>query len=598
MLHATAAEAVGSILIVPNHTLDLTQIESRLERIYDEAVPLAQAKELISEVITRFASQSTNETASGRWSEKDIVLITYGDQVRPDDQSSSAMQALLRFLGDHDLFDRLNTVHFLPCFPYSSDDGFSVIDYRQIDPELGTWDDVASFRERSHLMFDFVVNHVSQECDWFQRYLKGESPYDEFFIEADPNEDLSGVTRPRSLPLLSDFETSRGKRWLWTTFSRDQVDLNYASPQLMGEVIDILLLYISHGTRIVRLDAIAYLWKEIGTPCIHLRKTHEVVKLLRDVVELVAPHVLILTETNVPHAENVSYFGTADEAHMVYQFSLPPLLLDAFLNEDAKPFKRWLSNLEPPIPDTTYFNFTASHDGVGVRPLEGQVSNERLASLVEQVRQRGARVGTKRNPDGTDSPYELNVSYVDALGPVGNELTTDQHAERFLASQAIMLSLQGMPAVYFHSLVGTQNDTDAVEATGIPRRINRRKFTFSELENRLGDETLQHKIFVGMKRLMDVRVQQPAFHPDGEQTYIESGSEHVVCFERRSPKSSDNDESQRLLVIANFHEQSQTMSLPNEFHHAVDLLNATTVAGETITLRPSQVVWLAIAAAN
>ena len=587
-----------------NTTLDLSQIGSRLERIYQNDAAAKEkvsvAKELIGETLRRFTDglspEQLKRSASSRWDERDVVLITYGDQVQPDDDTGSAEQpsslsTLLQFLTTHELFGKLNTVHFLPCFPYSSDDGFSVIDYRQIDPNLGDWHDIAAFREQGHIMFDFVVNHVSQESEWFQRYLANESPFTAFFIEADPNEDLSEVTRPRSLPLLSDFETAVGKRWIWTTFSRDQVDLNYESPTLLAEVIDILLYYVSHGARIIRLDAIAYLWKQIGTSCIHLPETHEVVKLFREVMELVAPHVLILTETNVPHAENVSYFGDAgDEAHMVYQFPLPPLLLDAFLNEDAKPLKRWLSELESPPSGATYFNFTASHDGVGVRPLEGQVSDERLWSLVEQVRKRGARVGTRRKADGSDSPYELNVSYVDALGPEADELTVDQHAERFLASQTIMLSLQGMPAVYFHSLVGTQNDIEAAEASGIPRRINRRKFTISELNDCLQGETLQWKIFHGMQRLLELRTQQPAFHPDATQLYFESQNDHVVCFERKTVEGSDR--KQRLLIVANFSDEPQSIPLPDEFHNATDLLREGTSVTTKVELFPCQVVWL------
>ena len=583
---------------------DLTRIESRLRRIFRDETPTpsggaTEAAKLIGDSLNRFVSQPTRGDGSSttRWDQSDVVLITYGDQVCSDDRASdtsspqSPIQTLLLFLQENELFEKLNTIHFLPCFPYSSDDGFSVIDYRIVDPNLGTWEDLVPFRRQGHLMFDFVVNHVSQASDWFQRYLAGESPYTEFFIEADPDSDLTSVTRPRSLPLLSDFETTRGKKWLWTTFSRDQIDLNYRSPHLLAEVIDILLLYISHGARTIRLDAIAYLWKQLGTSCIHLPETHEVVKLFREVVGQVAPHVLLLTETNVPHAENVSYFGNGDEAHMVYQFSLPPLLLDAFLNEDAKPLKRWLANLESPPAGSTYFNFTASHDGIGVRPLEGQVTDERLVALVEQVRLRGARVSTRRNSDGTDSPYELNVSYVDALGPVSDELTLDQHAERFLASQAIMMSVQGMPAVYFHSLVGTQNDVDAAEATGIPRRINRRKFTLSELRDRLLGDTLQRRIFLGMQTLLSIRKQQPAFHPDADQLYVESESDHVLCFERGSPDATAMSAGQRLLIAANFGDQVQKLDLPSDYCGSTDLLSGNQVEFEAV-LRPSQVVWL------
>ena len=591
------------------HSRDFTRIKSRLERIYDSDPESATKVDVAFQLIVKSMADHEShappgDASSARWDESDVVLITYGDQVshrRSDSDSPnsgstsspSPMATLLRFLSEHGLFNGLNTVHFLPCFPYTSDDGFSVVDYRRIDPNLGSWDDVAAFRQRGHLMFDFVVNHISQESEWFQKYLAGESPYADFFIEADPTMDLSAVTRPRSLPLLSDFETSRGARWLWTTFSRDQVDLNYESPRLLAEVVDILLLYVRQGARIIRLDAIAYLWKQIGTNCIHLPQTHEVVKLFRDVFDMVAPHALLLTETNVPHDENVSYFGNGDEAHMVYQFSLPPLLLDGFLNNDATPLKCWLASLESPPAGSTFFNFTASHDGIGVRPLEGQVSDERLFKLVEEVRLRGAHVGTRRNPDGSDSPYELNVSYVDALGPADNELTVDQHAERFLASQAIMMSLQGVPAVYFHSLVGTQNDQDAVAATGIPRRINRRKFTIDELNDRLGSETLHSKIFTGMKALLALRIQQPAFHPDASQTYIESGSDRVLCFERCSTDTSTAEKHQRLLVAANFSDQTEQMALPDDYALCVDRLSSDeTLSSGKVQLDPWQVVWL------
>lgn len=569
-------------------SLDLSLLESRLREVYsgDESSQQAsRAFELIKDAIERsgFNLEAAPPDTPERWSQRDVVLITYGDQVRSNE--SNPLQTLRRFLHDQGVRGLINTVHFLPCFPYSSDDGFSVIDYLQIDPDLGSWDDVADYRQDYDLMLDFVVNHISQHSQWFKEYLQGNSPYDQFFIEADPADDLSGVTRPRSLPLLSDFETNRGKRWLWTTFSRDQVDLNYADPRLLAEVIYILLEYARRGARIIRLDAIAYLWKQIGTTCIHLPETHAVVKLFRDVLERVAPQVLVLTETNVPHAENVSYFGDGDEAHMVYQFSLPPLLLDAFLNDDAVPLKNWMSKLEGPPPGATYFNFTASHDGVGVRPLEGNVSSERLASLVEKVGARDGLIGTKRNADGTDSPYELNVSYVDALAP--DQPDNDLHARRFLASQAVMLAMQGVPAIYFHSLVGTQNYLEGVEESSIPRRINRRKFQLDELNARVGEVgSLQHTIFAGVKRLLQARVSQPAFHPDASQTYVESGLPGVLCFERHCATSG-----QVILVVANFDDTEQQLELPDRFVGGTDLL-ADSTATDHLQLKPAQVAWL------
>jgi sucrose phosphorylase len=563
------------------------RIRPRLDRLYGE-----RGQETTRRVLTlldRHQLPSSSARAS-RWDERDAVLIAYGDQIRVGDGERHPLATLREFLCSEQLQDCLSTVHILPFCPFSSDDGFSVIDYRAVDPALGTWQDVEQLAEHFSLMFDLVLNHTSQHSRWFQGYLHGEEPYTRYFHEIDPSTNLSAVTRPRSLPLLSPFQTSRGTRHVWTTFSADQVDLNYAEPDVLLEMLDILLLYVRHGARFVRLDAIAYLWKQVGTSCIHLPETHEVVKLMRDVLDIVAPDVILLTETNVPHRENVSYFGDADEAHMVYQFSLPPLLLEAILSQDAGPLNQWLSNLEPTAADTTYFNFTASHDGVGVRPLEGLISDQRFSGLVEAVRQRGGLVSTKRNSDGTDSPYELNVSYVDALSDPADP-DPCRHADRFLASQAIMLALRGIPGVYFHSLVGTPNDHAGVQETNHARRINRRKYQLDELRKTVHRSgSLQQRIYERYRRLLSVRRAQPAFHPDGAQTVWDVPDGPIVAFARTS-----RDGGQEVLVVANLSGQSREFSLAGRtsVRFARDLLaRDTRLADQAVELAPYQVAWL------
>lgn len=518
------------------------------------------------------------------WSQRDVVLITYGDQVRQPDGPS--LPGLTEFLTSGELTRLIDTVHILPFFPYTSDDGFSVVDYRQVQPEMGDWGDVRQLARHVDLMFDLVLNHCSQQSPWFRKYLAGEEPFTRFFVEADPGDDLSQVTRPRSSPLLTAFETSRGRRHVWTTFSADQVDLNFAEPAVLVEFIDILLFFVSQGARIIRLDAIAYLWKEVGTTCIHLPQTHEVVKLMRDVLNAVAPHVLLITETNVPHAENVSYFGDGDEAHMVYQFSLPPLLLDAFLSQDAAPLRDWLAGLEATPPGTTFFNFTASHDGVGVRPLEGLVSTERFERLVEAAKQRGSLVGTKRNPDGNDTPYELNITYVDALGePDG--MDGERHARRFLSSQAVMLALPGVPGIYFHSLVGTQNDYDGVRKTGIARRINRRKFQLAELRETLSHaDSLQAKIFAGYQDLLGARIEQPAFHPDGACRVLDLGDPALLAFQRTSC-----DEAQRIQCVTNVSGEPRSFEWPEAGR---DILTRRDVPAGAVTTEPYHTLWIEV----
>jgi len=518
------------------------------------------------------------------WNEQDVLLITYGDQVR--DKQAAALQSLHAFLKDNQLDEVINTVHILPFFPYSSDDGFSVIDYKQVDPELGNWNDIAALGSDFSMMFDLVLNHCSQQHQWFQGFLNGTEPYVRYFLVGNPTDDLSQVTRPRSTPLLSPYRTARGVQNVWTTFSADQVDLNFAEPAVLIEMLDILMDYVNKGARFIRLDAIAYLWKQPGTTCIHLKQTHLVVKLMRDLLDELAPGTILLTETNVPHVENVSYFGTNDEAHMVYQFSLAPLLLDAFLQEDARYINKWLSELEPTSAGTTFLNFTASHDGIGVRPLEGLVPHSRLENLVEIIKAQGGRVSTKRNPDGSESPYELNCTYFSALA------TEDPHwhVDRFLASQAVMLALRGIPAIYFHSLVGTPNYTVGVAKTGRARTINRRKYLRQELDSILSDEsTLQQEVFLRYQQLLAVRIQQPAFHPDADQQPIDIGQPGVIAFLRTS-----SDLQQKILCIANvttacIEINLKTISDCKAFH---DLLNNKGIADDFLILSPGEFYWL------
>jgi sucrose phosphorylase len=436
---------------------------------------------------------------------------------------------------DVELADSISGVHILPCFPYSSDDGFSVIDYLQIDPALGDWEDVARLGRRYRLMFDFVANHISQHSTWFQAYRRGQAPYDGFFIEADSAADLSQVVRPRVSPLLTPVETARGLRHVWTTFSADQIDLNYANPAVLLAMTQVLLHYVAHGAEIIRLDAIAYLWKEIDTSCIHLPQTHAVVKLWRAVLDAVAPHVLLITETNVPHADNISYFGRSlpetggtDEAQLVYNFSLAPLTLHAFVTGDAGKLSAWAATLQAPTagasprlgPGASFFNFIASHDGIGVLPARGILSDAELQQLVERTVAHGGQVSVRSLPDGSQTPYELNITLYDFLNPPDRP-DSDKDVARFLASQAILLALAGVPGIYVHSLVGSRNCHACLAETGRARSLNRQKWTLTELRGLLADPTGHaRQVFDGYRRLLRLRRGQPAFHPASSQQVL------------------------------------------------------------------------------
>ena len=400
---------------------------------------------------------------------------------------------------------------------------FSVIDYKKVDPNLGDWPDVQQVGQSFRLMFDAVVNHISAHSEWYQRFLQDDPEYRDYFTVVDPTTDLSDVFRPRTLPLLTPAETAVGTKHVWTTFSADQIDLNYANPDVLLAVIDTLLFYVTQGAQFIRLDAIAFIWKEQGSSCVHLPEAHHIIQLMRAALDEVAPHVSLITETNVPHKENISYFGNGrNEAQMVYNFSLPPLTLHTFQTGNAETLSRWASTLTTPSEETTFFNFLASHDGIGVTPARGLLSDGEIDQMARRVLNLGGYVSYKNNGDGSKSAYELNINFLDALkDPEGFEEDSSLIAQRFLASQAVMLALRGVPGIYFHSLFGSRGWQEGVAENGRYRTINRQKLERQTIEEELSaPDSLRHLIFSGYSRLLTHRTQHPAFDPNGEQSII------------------------------------------------------------------------------
>ena len=466
-------------------------------------------------------------------SERDSILITYPDQVRQAGQPH--LKTLFRFCEDW-LLGVVKGIHILPFFPWSSDDGFSVMDYRKVDPELGSWEDIEHLSQKFRLMIDGVINHISAESEWFKGFLANESPYRKYFFTVDGRPDLSNVVRPRTTPLLTEFQTRSGSRRVWTTFSTDQIDLDYHNPDVLLDIFDILLMYATHGARFIRLDAIAYLWKEIGTNCIHLPQTHAFIRLLRNVLDDVAPYVQLVTETNVPHKENISYFGDgSNEAQLVYNFALPPLAMHTLLTGDASILSEWAAGLKLPSDQTTFFNFLASHDGIGLNPAQGILSPKEMDNLVAQTISHGGLISYKHNSDGSQTPYEMNINYFDALSnPAGAEPITLQ-VKRFMAAQAIMLSLIGVPGIYFHSLFGSRNWTEGVKLTKHNRAINREKLDSSSLEDELSNpHSLRSLVYRQYCQLLRQRAGSSAFHPHGRQKIINMGK-NIFAILRNSP---------------------------------------------------------------
>ncbi|MCA9015500.1 MAG: sugar phosphorylase, partial [Planctomycetaceae bacterium] len=411
-------------------------VENHLRVIYPEIDHAAFAQTLI-DIMAPDGNCQIPETHQNHWDQRDVVMITYGDSLLTEGQPP--LETLLQF-SEAFLKETINGIHILPFFPFSSDDGFSIIDYRQVNPKLGNWKHITAIADKFHLMSDLVINHCSSQSEWFQQLKRGAEPGKDYFFCASPDDDLSEVVRPRTNDLLQRIETPDGPRYVWCTFSFDQVDLNFANPQFLQEVIKIVKLYLDQGVKVFRLDAVAFIWKVPGTNCLSLPETHEIVRLFRTLIQFVSPQAMIITETNIPNRENLAYFGNSNEAHAIYNFSLPPLLVNALLCGSCQHLKTWMMSMPPALHGTTYLNFIASHDGIGLRPAEGLMDEAEINEMVSMMEQFGGRISMRSLPDGSRRPYEINISLFDAMrGTLDGE--DEWQLERFLCAHAIMFAL-------------------------------------------------------------------------------------------------------------------------------------------------------------
>ncbi|KAL0237580.1 hypothetical protein PCE1_000974 [Barthelona sp. PCE] len=617
--------------------MDIQKLRYSLEAKLNVLYPLStDVYEKTLGIVDRYIENESTPTKKSAISAADNLLITYGDSLidDSDENQKTPLAYLQQFLDER--APEITGVHLLPFCPYTSDDGFSVVDYRKINPELGSWDDVKNLAKERSLMFDLVLNHCSQKSEYFEQAKKEffEGNLDnmvKFFhiFEKDPSElgiDYSGVTRPRPWPLFSkyDDENSEKSLYAWTTFSDDQVDLNFNEPQVFLEFLDVYLSYLANGATYVRLDAVGFLWKVFGTTCMHLNETHEVIRCLRIATLLAFGSKgdcrYVITETNVPHKENVSYFGLTEEiavggfeqeAQLVYNFTLPPLLLTTLATGNVSVLAKWANSLAESTDEcarrfaedgastvSTMFNFTASHDGVGLRPLEGIVPQEAVDTLTDRMERLGSKFNMRTKPDGSKSVYEMNVTYFDACGLIDGENdapSTVQHIktllgkecstmlatkiQRFMLTQSFALSLIGLPGIYIHSLLGSSNWTEGIEEHGHNRAINRKKYTRTEIEAMFSNETSQHSIvFAYYKKMLRVRAGHSDLFCLDAPMIVDKENDSVICVRRVA-------ENREIECIFNFSAETVIVERSNR----IDAISNNSFNGE---LPPFGFVWL------
>jgi glycosidase len=604
--HRTSPDYARPLLEIPDaaagiirkHLGDLYG-EERLDEIYSEIVRVMRV--YYAHKTPTMIRDDREFVPADRFTQRDAILITYGDVIQSGEEPT--LRILARILSDY--FSNITTVHLLPFYPYSSDRGFSVIDFEEVDPRLGTWEDVEVLGDRYELMFDGVVNHVSSQSRWFQEFLDGNPLYQDVFVGFNTREEISQehlrmILRPRSSDLLTPYRTIDGMRFVWTTFSRDQVDLNYRNPHVLLRVLAILLYYVRRGADIIRLDAVTYLWGELGTTSAHLPQTHATIQLIRAVMNLVAPRVALITETNVPHEDNISYFGDGtNEAQMVYNFALPPLVLLTFQTGDCTRLSKWAAGLEKISDTATYFNFLDSHDGIGLLGVRDLVPGEEIAAMIARAKEHGGLISYRTNEEGERSPYEVNITWWNAINREDREREegSDLQVSRFIASRVIALSLRGVPGIYIIGMAGGKNDFEAVEASGEARSINRRVIDAAKVQQRVEDpDTHTSRVFGRMNHLIGVRAQNPAFHPNGEQRVL-MGNQAVFGLFRRSP-----DGLRMVVVLVNVSDQDQdyeireaALGVPWPDFWVDSLSERSTVCdadSARLTLAPYEVLWL------
>lgn len=540
--------------------------------------------------------------AEKRFSERDLMLITYGDLLLGD---GTPLETLNSFLNQWKILRKIiNIIHLLPFFPYSSDRGFSVMNYRAVDPRLGSWGDISALDEKFRLMFDGVLNHVSSHSMMFRRFLDDHPVNRNFFIAYDsPDEiskdDLSKIFRPRLSDILTKFYSINGPKYVWTTFSSDQVDLNFKNPNVLLAAIETLLFYVRQGADIIRLDAVTFLWSELGTSCANLWETHEIVKLFRTVLDIVAPHTILVTETNVPHNENVEYFGNGyNEAQMVYNFALPPLVLYSVYKEDCTVLTKWAAELEYPSPATTFLNILDTHDGIGLMGVKSIIEETDIYFMVEEAKNRGALVSFRSSSSMVKKPYEINATWFSAINGASSKDPEQLllQLRRYVASRAVQLVLKGIPAIYFHGLIGSENDLAAAIDSHSRRDINRMSVHTDTIINQLHDRGSKICILRDlMGPLLMYRVRRKAFNPCGEQKVWSCNSKVFVVM-RISPDKTDYVLSFINLSSASFSLKVTSDMLENIKNGWQDLLSqegfTNSGDGFNIYLKPWQVMWL------
>ena len=562
-------------------------IKKILNFIYKKK-PFVKSIDVYAEEIFRIIKKYNSKGKQGKKisiSEKTSVLICYGDSLLNGNKEKTLK--IFRKFYKKKLEKFFEVIHFLPFYPSSSDSGFSVKDHYRVDKKLGDWSDINRQSKKTNIMADIVINHASSKGLWFKNFLRNKSPGKEYFLTVSKKFNISKVIRPRENKLLKRIGIFKKNNLLWRTFSEDQIDLNFKNPKVLLRFIKIIINLANNGVTIFRLDAIAYLWKRSGSKCINLKETHEIIRLIRIVCNSLKSKPIIITETNLPEKENLSYLGVKNnESHWIYNFSLPPLLVYSFLFEDSTYLNKWSKNLPTTKIGNNYLNFIASHDGIGMRPVEGYLNKDRLSKFFKRLKKNGGQLSYRKIQGSSKKVYEANITLFNAFQKTDYDRKGRYFLERYISAHAIMIGFEGIPAIYFNSIFGTSNDEHKYIISGNKRDLNRYKWNKNRLENLLKNKTSKESIYYQrIMNLMFIKKQNKAFHPNAKRENFNLGKK-IFCFKRTSL-----DKKQIIYNITNLSSKYQILNLNNKFKKFKNLLGRSKISCG-LKLKPYETLWL------
>lgn len=554
------------------HVQMVSLVETLASR-YIERTPLLRKSDLARE-------KNYNWFLSQKW----VGMALYCDRFADDIKGLRAKLPYFQELG-------INMLHIMPildCPAANSDGGYAVRDFCKIDARVGTTAEVEAFadslRKRDMLLvLDVVVNHTSNEHEWARLAREGNKKYQDYYFLFDDRElpDIYEETMPEVFPATAPgnftWDDAMGK-WVMTVFNNYQWDLNYRNPAVLIEMIDIILFWANKGADILRLDAVAFLWKKIGTVCQNEREAHLILQLMKDCCQVTAPGVLFIAEAIVSPGEIAKYFGedaiNAKECEIAYNATFMALLWDAVATKNAALLNQGIKNLPYKLERATWLNYVRCHDDIGlgfddsdIRAIGSDPVQHRhflidyFTGKFSDSNARGLPFGD--NPKTGDTRISGSLASLVGLEAAledGNEQAIDNAIKTIILLHSMILSFGGIPLLYYGDAIGMLNSLEYLadpSKRDDNRWMHRSHFDWNKAERRHQTGTVEYRIFGGLRKMISLRKETTAFADFDNRQLLPSDNSNLLVFSRTDQQNSRN----RVLVVGNFNIEAQSLHI-------------------------------------